>query len=156
MSLDKENQIAERASHEGTTIEERVLDLVAEALGVSTTGRNASMKIINRHAVVITAKKPYFDWAASIDEEAPDDAAMLSEAAPSVYLIEPDETPDGEPILSEPTARRIFESELASWHGDDADWPQDRNIDTFRTWFDVQVQGMVIDLEDQALDLEHQ
>ncbi len=109
------------------------------------------MRVINRYAVLVTPKKPYFDWAASIDDDAPDDVKALCQGIPSVYLFEFDPMSDVEEVaLSEDVALRVFEFELGSWHDDDADWPPFKGLKTLREWFDVQVQDIVVDFENAS------
>ena len=40
----------------------------------------------------------------------------------------------------------IFKAELLSWQIDENLWPEDRNFDLFRDWFDVEFHSLVYDV----------
>ena len=47
----------------------------------------------------------------------------------------------------------IFERELDAWHTDDAAWPQQRTLATFKRWFKIEMHSMVEDLcSDELVD----
>ena len=51
----------------------------------------------------------------------------------------------------------LFEEVLVQWYLVPTLWPQDRNLDLFKAWCEVEVHGIVIDLVDEPLldfDLE--
>jgi hypothetical protein len=49
---------------------------------------------------------------------------------------------------------QIFENELAGWYLRIADWPQKRDLRTFRDWFEVKVSTVVLDLCKLHMELE--
>jgi hypothetical protein len=45
----------------------------------------------------------------------------------------------------------IFEDQLADWWTREEDWPQQRDLRTFKKWFDLQFHSVVEDLVDDVL-----
>ena len=108
------------------------------------------MQTINRTALLVRNKQPYFDWAASIDGEAADHLELLK-GETSVYLVA--SAPDGGVVVTD-YAPQIFEEELQAWCRDSDAWPAERDYPTFMRWFDVQIQPLIFDLEDEAVTIE--
>ena len=48
----------------------------------------------------------------------------------------------------------IFELELEAWCTDQAQWPEKRDLVTFREWFEVTAESVVADLADGAIEIE--
>jgi hypothetical protein len=99
--------------------------------------------MINRGAITVRPKKPYIDWAVSLDDTGltPD-----GEGESTVYLIpEFEDDVEALEVLSK-VFERIFENELQSWHRDEAAWPQNRTWAMFRAWFDVEFHSCVEDV----------
>ena len=48
----------------------------------------------------------------------------------------------------------IFEQELVEWHLVEKDWPQKRDLKTFKDWFEVEAHSMVLDVCDYAFEFE--
>ena len=99
--------------------------------------------MINRSAILVRPRQPYLDWAASLG-----DADLLPDADDerTVYLVpifEDDE--QAEEVVSR-CYESIFENELFGWHTEPDDWPQERSLDTFYEWFEVEMNSVVEDL----------
>lgn len=104
------------------------------------------MTFLYRHALFVSRRQPYLDWANSIDDSGATLDAALSRKERTVYL-----TPeaDGEPELQElleESWEEIFEEELAAWHEAEERWPQARTREMFDEWFDVELCASVLDL----------
>ena len=112
------------------------------------------MWAVNRSALVVTPKKPFRDWAASIDAEAPKHAAELLNGHFSVYLVPPDPKEEQESAPLKGFFRVIFEQELESWCTDPELWPKRRDLRTFLDWFDARAESLVWDTVDAPLDTE--
>ena len=110
--------------------------------------------IINRTALTVIPKQPYIRWANALDDNGPKLDVNDPHYEPTVYLI--DEVTDDMALNS--ALRRycsqIFENELANWHLLVADWPQKRDLRTFKDWFEVKVSTVVLDLSKRYLELE--
>lgn len=81
------------------------------------------VRIINRTAIVVEPKEPYFAWARTLDDDESSIDAMSRENLTSVYLVEEDEEP--EKVLQRHWDW-IFEEKLYSWHRDQQAWPRKR------------------------------
>jgi hypothetical protein len=107
---------------------------------------------LNRAALLVKPKQPFFDWANSTEGPKLDPTEPAYD--PPVYLVEDvDLSPDPEPAIRR-HYRTIFEQELASWHMDQDTWPPNRDLSTFNEWFDVELRSLVIDLPRSPIQVE--
>ena len=106
------------------------------------------MFTINRVAVVVEPKEPYYAWARQLEDDGPSIDDLAPEDRCSVFLIEWAEAPES--TLRRHFAR-IFEEKLNAWHRLPADWPQKRTYKMFRQWFHVRLVDLVLDLEEGPL-----
>jgi hypothetical protein len=111
------------------------------------------MRTLNRAAFIIRPRQPYLQWAASIDDDAPSAAAELHKGV-SIYLVPEHPTGTAETPPLEEYYEAIFAIELEAWSTDEGDWPKDRGLDTFNAWFQVLGESMVIDLAEEAVEVE--
>jgi hypothetical protein len=113
------------------------------------------MTFLYRHALFVSRRQPYLDWANGF---ADGDAALdaeLSRKERTVYLMpETDGEPELEELIEE-AWEAIFEAELAAWHIAAERWPQERTRELFDAWFEVELCTSVYDLApDEALTQE--
>ena len=111
------------------------------------------MNLINRSAILLRPKEPYINWAANLDDHSPAAAQALRDQT-SIYLVNEIHYNTDENRAIKRHFEEVFESELNAWHRDPAAWPENRSLKMFRDWFDVEVQSMVIELADTALEVE--
>ena len=99
--------------------------------------------MINRGVVIVRPNKPYIDWAASLDEMGHEINANDEQ---NVYLI-PNFENEAEAweTLNE-VYSTIFDNELFGWHTDAETWPQERTLEMFKKWFNVELHPVVEDL----------
>lgn len=102
--------------------------------------------MINRAALLLHYKAPFVKW---INEADPynDEAEITAEDAnqdKTVYLIDSLEAENLEEWI-ELNHEVLFESELEGWSNDESLWPQNRDLDLFYQWFDVQCHTVLID-----------
>jgi hypothetical protein len=105
------------------------------------------MSYLYRHALFVSRKQPYIDWANSVEEGGPALDEQLARQERTVFLVLEF---DGEPALEDVLPdywEDIFEAELASWHDDEQRWPLPRTREMFDAWFDVELCGSVYDLD---------
>jgi len=101
--------------------------------------------MINRGLVIAFAREPFREWLHSLPnpcnitlEEINDDR--------NAYLI-PEFEKDGQRDRAlKKVYKSIFESELSDWWVKEEDWPQNRDLRTFRKWFDLKFFPIVEDL----------
>lgn len=101
---------------------------------------------INRAAIVVRPRQPYLDWAASLDDEAPEHAKEMGKRI-SIYLVAEDPAENAETVPLENYFQTIFEAELAAWSQDEDQWPQSRTLAMLLQWFEVTGESVVTDLE---------
>jgi len=109
---------------------------------------------INRAALIVKPKKPFFDWLLNTSNEydKPEDRLkpeMLDTEVPDskhVYLIPIyDEDKQYNGFLKKHCIE-IFNSELNGWFMDPDMWPKDRSWKEFKKWFEYDIQTMVYDM----------
>ena len=71
---------------------------------------------------------------------------------PNIYLISEDFF-DIEPLI-EQHYKMIFASELSMVTEDELDWPENRNLELFLEWFELEIGSTVFDLEKSDLKTE--
>jgi len=105
------------------------------------------LESINRNAILVKAKKPFYDWINYIDPEFP----VEPNEEGTVYLVkEMDSNKKIENWLKK-NFGEIFENELNDYHTDENDWPQKRTYKVFKDWFTVEISSMIIDLVDKPV-----
>ena len=110
------------------------------------------MKNLNRGALLVRPRELYLKWAASLD----DDSSLAAEALTghiSVYLVSDPETLDEESPDLAPYFAEIFHQELMAWSLDEEQWPSQRDLTTFRQWFAVTAQSIVVELGDDVIEV---
>ncbi len=104
------------------------------------------MRAVNRSSVTVRPRAPYVEWARSVDDEAVKFTAADLRREVTVYLIpELDDADHAEELIRD-CYLVIFENELHGWITDETAWPADRSYETFRRWFDIEINSMIIDL----------
>ena len=104
--------------------------------------------MINRGVLIVRPKQPFLDWAAGLD-----DSGVLPdvEGEQTVYLIPEFDTPRDANSIIEQVYLEVFENELYGWHTDESEWPVNRDLQTFREWFVIELHSVVEDLCDYEM-----
>ena len=98
---------------------------------------------INRNAITIIPKKPFFDWLNAIDPKSP----ITEVEEDTIYLVrERDTNEDTEKWLKR-NFDKIFQNELNDWYTDEQRWPQKRTFILFQEWFEYKICSLILDLE---------
>ncbi len=103
-----------------------------------------SYNYINRSALVIMPKKPFFNWLVSIES---DNKNAADDCEGEVYLL-----PDFEELSQmnkwlKNNYDDIFCHQLNNWYTDAACWPQHRTFEMFTAWFEYSLHTMIVDME---------
>jgi|SRR4030042_1678407 hypothetical protein len=100
---------------------------------------------IDRNAIMVRPKKPFYDWANSVF---PADEPKIANDDNNIYLIK--EMENNEAILKwiKKNYENIFMNELNDWCTDEEMWPKNRTYKMFSEWFDIEICSMILDLED--------
>jgi ribosomal protein L24E len=104
------------------------------------------MSYLYRHALFVSRKQAYLDWANGLNDGGPNLSDEVSNKQRNVYLVpEADREPDFGALLDE-FWEGIFRVELASWSMQEQTWPPARTRDMFNEWFDVELNASIYDL----------
>lgn len=104
-------------------------------------------EMINRNAVMVKAKKPFYDWIHYVDPEFP----VVDDDEGTIYLIQELQTKQKIENWLKKNFDQIFTNELAAYHTDTDDWPQKRTFKIFKDWFTVEITSMIVDLVDTPI-----
>ena len=105
------------------------------------------MHSINRAAIVVRPKTPFFDWARALEGRLPES----TQAWTSVYLVPADDKDQPEKIVRRHFGQ-IFEEQLEAWHRVEDEWPTPRTFSQFQQWFDADVVDLVFDCSDEPIE----
>lgn len=114
------------------------------------------MRVINRTAVTITGAQPYIDWTLGTDGDANKGALTVARARTygSAFLLTEFDLEEDLQEWVEDNAEWLFEFQLSAWSDDESAWPPTRDLRTFREWFRVDIQSVVVDVADDDIDGE--
>jgi ribosomal protein L24E len=105
------------------------------------------MTFLYRHALFVSRKQPYIDWA----NGAADGEALLDERVSrqerTVYLVAESEHDSTAADFLPEYWEELFEQELSAWTVDEEVWPSPRTRELFDAWFDVELCSGVYDLD---------
>jgi len=109
--------------------------------------------MLNRCVVTIRAKKPLLVWLQSLPDF---DDITLEETnrETTAYLLPVYEDEQEQADLLAQYFDLLFEEELAGWWMAKDDWPKGRDLEMFKSWFDLDFHSVVVDLEDAPLQDE--
>lgn len=110
--------------------------------------KETDVKSVNRSALLVAAKTPYYEWANTLETNVQLEEDSLE---PNVYLIDEYRNEDELAEIIHECFEGIFAQELAGWNAEEGNWPQDRTFDMFLDWFDVVPTSLVIDVSSESL-----
>ena len=112
------------------------------------------MDLIDRAVAVLKPNEPYLEWALGLPDAPADLTLQELRSDCTAFLIpEFDLDQEVEDLLRE-IYPALFELELEGWYRDERFWPQPRDYETFRAWFDVEISSTVIDLVEDEIAKE--
>ena len=100
---------------------------------------------INRNAILVRPKKPFFDWLEQIFHEEQTTSGMDEN---NIYLIREMGSNENFKKWIKKNFDNIFVNELNDWYTDESCWAPNRTYEMFSEWFDIEFQSMVLDLEE--------
>ena len=106
--------------------------------------------MINRALVIAIAKQPFREWLQSLPDPCDQSLEEINEDR-TAYLIPEYEDENQRERALKRVYGMIFEDQLAEWWTREEDWPQKRDLRTFRKWFDLKYHSVVEDLVDDVL-----
>ena len=101
------------------------------------------MEFVNRCAVLVKPRLPYLEWMASVSRR-PEAESSFQDSIddPDVYLL-PEHDDPGRALRK--VWKDIFHQELVAWNTDSSSWPQKRNYQMFKEWFELVLCSTVLD-----------
>ena len=105
--------------------------------------------ISNRAAIIVRPKAPFIEWVRSADGDSSHITTREIRDEPNVYLVQDSEMDSEKNQVIADNYTNIFEEELFGWITDEAAWPKNRDLKTFKQWFQVDFHTMVLDLGDE-------
>ena len=108
---------------------------------------------INRTVLVVKPRQPFLDWANSLDDEIKDLTLERLRRDCTAFLVPEIEYDSDLREVLEWCFELLFEEQLAGWHTEPEDWPQDRNLEMFLEWFEVEFHSLVFDLCDYQIQV---
>jgi hypothetical protein len=114
------------------------------------------MRVVNRTAISITGAEPYAEWARQHVADSDKGVLTVARAKPygSAFLLPEFELEEDVQEWIEENASWLFEFQLSAWTDDQASWPATRDLETFRSWFRVDIHSVVVDMGDDDIEGE--
>jgi len=108
------------------------------------------VELINRTAVIVRPLEPYLKWIRRSDQGglADDVYEGMRNEEPHIYLLPEYQVLEEREALFDEFWAEIFEAMLAVWCTDSSTWPDNRTIEMFKRWFEIQMTPAVDDLID--------
>ena len=110
--------------------------------------------MLNRNLLIVRVKQPFVDWINEADPYSDSGNITLEYANQDcpTFLIHDFACEDVDGWLQQ-CYLHVFEEVLGQWYVDESLWPQDRTLNLFKAWCEVEVHGIIIDLvADPLLD----
>lgn len=105
---------------------------------------------LNRSVLFVRPRQPFLDWIRK-DEQFVRLTLRKLRAEGTAYLL-PAVLSSG--VLENFTSvywREIFHLELSAWTIDETEWPEDRSLEMFEKWFEVNFSSLCLDLVDEPI-----
>jgi len=114
------------------------------------------MRVVNRTAVTLVAAEPYIEWARLRDADFAPGHLTVARTKPfgAVFLLPEVDLEEDIQEWVEENFLWLFEFQLAAWTDDESAWPTDRDLETFRRWFRLEIHDTVVDLADDEIEGE--
>lgn len=101
---------------------------------------------VNQWGILVQAKKPYVDWANSMNDDGPTIELESKRTQATVYLFNALEGIALNEMVREFFWEAIFGIEFVAWMRDTSVWPSNRTAEMFYEWFEVELAADLIDL----------
>jgi hypothetical protein len=106
------------------------------------------MKAINRFAITLVPKDAFTNWLNEVlDEEDLDIESLLDQGFQTFLLPVFDDDCDEElATYIETCSKDMIAAQLMAWEVDEAEWPEELNVDLLNEWFMLDFSDLVLDL----------
>ena len=99
--------------------------------------------MINRAAMVVRPLRPFLDWAKSMNGGV---ELENFEKEPNIYLVPEIGSDQEEHEVLLKVYPTIFEKEIFEYDVTRTQWPKDRSLLVFMSWFKIEIYSLVEDL----------
>lgn len=106
--------------------------------------------MVNRGLVIALAKEPFREWLQSLPDPCEVTLEEINEDRTAYLIPEFEDDTQRDKVLKK-FYDMIFEDQLSGWWTREDDWPQKRDLRTFKKWFALQFHSVVEDLVDDML-----
>jgi len=111
-----------------------------------------AVDVINRSAIVVRPGQPFLDWLHRVDPTSSHLTLDDLRRQPTIYLLpECDSEEQALEFLRE-ISSEIFEEQLNGWYRVPLVWPTERDLKTFRIWFEIGFHSTIVDLCDDRVE----
>lgn len=111
------------------------------------------MYFVDRSAVVLKPTQNFLNWLKSTDENMPELTLEQLRSNCSVFLVPEFDSPEEVVSYFDEKYLSIFEAELSGWEENRQLWPKDMSLQTFWTFFDMEINDAVFDLEEADIEV---
>ena len=108
---------------------------------------------VNRSVLVVRPRQPYLDWVHSIDEGGKKFTLEDLRLDCTAYLIPEVLDDDHQAQIVAAIYEEVFEHELWAWMRDPDVWPPQRDLRTFRQWFELEFCSVTLDVVGKRITL---
>lgn len=109
--------------------------------------------MINRCVLIVRAREPFLQWVKSLPNPAGITLERMNIDTPAYLLPEYLDDQEHDDLIKQ-FFPAIFEEQLSGWWTNKPDWPQKRDLATYKKWFEVEFHSTVFDLVDAPLEEE--
>lgn len=104
---------------------------------------------LNRAALVIKPKKPFYDWLAYHDHEFTPEYMVGNDKV--ILIPDFEEESECQKWLKK-NHDILFIEFLSGWYTHESYWPADRSLKVFKDWFEYSFHLMVFDSDDTEME----
>lgn len=104
------------------------------------------MQEIERVAAILKPSETMLEWINAQAEEENEQVTLEDIQTDCTVILLPtfDEEEDAEDYLND-IYDELFTNELSAWNEDESTWPENRSLDTFLEWFEIEFHSVVYD-----------
>ncbi len=105
----------------------------------------AAMQSVDRLVAIIKPRQPFLEWLESLpDWDLKMTLEKLRDDCIALLIPEFGNNKEAKGHI-EAGYQVVFDMQLNSWYTDPTMWPEERSLDVFRQWFDIEIHSIVID-----------
>jgi hypothetical protein len=108
--------------------------------------------MINRSAIIVKAAQPFLECLHRVDPTSAHLTLDDLRREPTIYLLPEWESKEEALEHLREISNEIFEEQLNGWYRVPAVWPGDRDLNSFRRWFECSFHSMVVDLCEEPIE----